>query len=268
MADEPLGSELLQRLRERAGDPQRRSDSDSLASHTTDLGSILGQLGSGAGPLQGMLGQLAGAMKGIGVMAPMAGAEGRRPQPLPPPATAEQFAIAQQMLGRPVPASLRQLYEIADGGFGPGSGLFPLDRALDEYDRLVAEPAGPQNQPWPANLLPLTDAEPGHDCLNLDTGEITSWDPEEIDGYGNAAWERSFKPAAKSLAEWLQAWLDRPSAGDRVTEQQARWKEEGRRMAAQGMVAFYAKKTPEERAAMGLPEVGWEDELLKRNGFL
>jgi hypothetical protein len=30
------------------------------------------------------------------------------------------------------------------------------------------------------------------------------------------------------------------------------------------LVEFVARKTPEERAAIGLPEVGWEEELLRR----
>lgn len=266
-----LTPDLIERLRERASDPERRSDAASLSGSTVSLESLLGQLGASSPRLGGLMGQLAGTIKGMSVMTPMpdSDASEREAQPLPAPASDEQIASAEQAVGRSLPAALTQLYrEIADGGFGPGGGLFPLARAIDEYREMTSEPAGPQNQPWPTNLLPLIDAEPGYDCIDLDTGAVVAWDPEEIDSASNAAWQRSFKPVAAGIAEWLEEWLSQPTAGERMAERQASWQAQGRSMAAQGMVNFYAKKTSEERAAMGLPEVGWEEELLRRNGLL
>ena len=185
-------------------------------------------------------------------------APGRDADPLPAPATSQQIASAERAIGRSLPLSLAQVCrEIADGGFGPGGGLFPLARMIDEYEAMTNEPAGLHSQPWPANLLPLADAEPGYDCIDLDTGAVISWDPEELESPSNAAWHRSFKPAAETFGEWLEAWLSRPDAGDQMAERQAGWQAQGRSMAAQGMVNFYATKTADERAAMGLPEVGW-----------
>jgi len=179
MADEQLSAGLIERLRKRANDPERRSDARSILGQSIRFDSLLDRLGP------------------------------KGEQPLSPPVPEERLAAAEQTLGRPIPAALRQLYgSIADGGFGPGGGLFPLDRMIAEYEEMTGEPAGPQNQPWPANLLPLIDAEPGYDCLDLDSGEVIAWDPEEIEGYSNAAWLRSFKPAAPSLAAWLEEWRD------------------------------------------------------------
>ena len=46
--------------------------------------------------------------------------------PLAPPAEAAQLEAADNRLGFAVPALLRTLYlELANGGFGPGFGLFP-----------------------------------------------------------------------------------------------------------------------------------------------
>lgn len=79
----------------------------------------------------------------------------------------------RKAIGRTLPHALRQLYsEVGDGRFGPGAGLFELRRIADVYREMTDEPAGPQNQPWPPNLLPLVDAEPGYDCLDIDSGAM------------------------------------------------------------------------------------------------
>ncbi|HEX6661098.1 MAG TPA: SMI1/KNR4 family protein [Sphingomicrobium sp.] len=269
-----LSPELLDRLRDRAADPRRRSDASSILGQSVSVDNLLDQLGPQGEQLRSIQTQLQGLMGGLGmggmrVAAPMATGPREEADPLPPPASDERIAAAEAALGHALPPGLAQLYrEIGDGGFGPGAGLFPLDRIVAEYEEMTGEPAGPQNQSWPTNLLPLIDAEPGYDCLDLDSGQIVAWDPEEIEGYSNAAWLRSFKPVAPSLSAWLEEWLDRPTGGELMAEQQASWQAQGRSMAAQGMVNFYAKKTPEERAAMGLPDTGWEEELLRRNGLL
>jgi hypothetical protein len=191
--------------------------------------------------------------------------EPRAPEPLPGRAGEAEIAAAERALGRPLLPSVSQLYrEIADGGFGPGGGLFPLARAVEEYHEMTREPAGPQNQLWPANLLPLTDAEPGYDCIDLDTGAIVARDPEEIEGYSNAAWQRSFKPAAETLAEWLEQWLDQPSAGDKLQQQMADIREHPGETHIRNMIEMYGRMSPEERAAKGLPETGWEQQVRDR----
>ncbi len=268
---EKLSSHLMQRLQERAADPQRRTDAATLSGQTVSLGSLLGELGSSNPQLQqlsGLMGQFAGVMKGFGVMAPMPvgdRATGRDPEPLPPRATAEEIAECEKAIGRNLPEALRRLYaEVADGGFGPGGGLFPLERLAAEYHEMTREPAGPQNQPWPANLLPLVDAEPGYDCLDLESGEMVAWDPEELDSYSNAAWKRSFKPLAPSLAGWLEEWLNRPTAGERMAAEREREMNGARDAHLRNMMEYY-EKNPEKRTEHGLPEVGWEDEVRRRH---
>jgi hypothetical protein len=194
----------------------------------------------------------------------------RDPEPLPAPASEARIAEAEKEIGRELPAALRRLYaDIADGGFGPGGGLFGLVRAAEEYKGMTREPAGPQNQPWPSNLLPLSDREPGYDCLDLDSGQMIAWDPEEIDGYSDAAWRRSFKYEASDLAAWLEEWLGRPTAGERLQGQ--RQDDPDRNpmtIHVRNMLEFYSKMTPEERARHQLPGIGWEDEVRRRHGQL
>lgn len=268
MPNEPLSKNLIERLRERANDPKRRNDGASLSASTVSLDSLLGQLGGTNPQVAGFMGQFANVMKGFGVIAPMPvgdAATGRDPEPPRGPATADEIVRAEQSLGRRLPEELARLYrDIADGGFGPGDGLFPLSRLIDEYEEMTREPAGPQNQLWPANLLPLVDAEPGYDCIDLDTGAIVAWDPEELDSYSNVAWKKSFKPVAPSLALWLQDWLDRPTAGERMQQHGADANNSAMNSHLRYMLEFY-EKNPEKRAEHGLPELGWEDELRRRH---
>jgi SMI1 / KNR4 family (SUKH-1) len=261
MADEQLSPELIEQIRTRANDPERRSDASSLGAHTMSLDDVFDRLGPKGAQLRSIKDQLQGIMGSFGnirVAGPMPGQEqpqGRSPEPLAPPATPDQLAECEEATGRSLPQAVRQLYsEVADGGFGPGDGLFPLERIADEYREMTDEPAGPQNQLWPANLLPLVDGEPGYDCLDMDSGAMVGWDPQEIEGYSNAAWLRSFRPLAPSLAAWLQEWLDRPTAGERLaaTRAEAQPGNDGR---IKFLLDYYSKN-PDKRAERGLPEVG------------
>ncbi|MEO5937868.1 MAG: hypothetical protein ABIQ43_02535 [Sphingomonas sp.] len=106
-----------------------------------------------------------------------------------------------------MPADLKHLYgEVADGGFGPGAGLFSIAQAVEAHREMSDEPAGPQGQEWPAGLCPLVDNEPGYSCIDLDSGEMIDWDPEEIEGYSDAAWRRSFKPSGTTFGAWIDRW--------------------------------------------------------------
>jgi hypothetical protein len=130
---------------------------------------------------------------------------------------------------------------------------------------MTCEPAGPQNQPWPSSLLPLVDAEPGYDCLDLDSGEMVGWDPQAIEGYSNAAWLRSFRPLAPSLTAWLQDWLDSPTAGERLAATRAEAQQGASSGHVEFLLDFYAKN-PDKRAERGLPDEGWEEEVRRRYG--
>lgn len=211
-SDLPPG--LLMRLKERAADASRRTDAASLVASAVPLDQVLAQLGSSTRQLQRaakLLGGLSGMMTSVAVVGPGVHRTSEEREQLPAPASEAEFIAAEADLGISIPQALRQIYsEVADGGFGPGGGLFSLARAVREYSDLRREPVGPQKQSWPELLLPLVDAEPGYDCLDLATGEVIAWDPEEIEGYSDAVWRRSFKEVAPSLAAWLESWLERP----------------------------------------------------------
>jgi len=221
--------ELLEQIAKRANDPLRRTYGAGVraSAQPLDISSLLWNLqkhgAAGAQGLAGALGNLQSLMGGLGgamlmgpsgatsIGAPAApGAEPLRPAPDP-----ARLAQAEAALGRPFPAALRQLYTIGDGGFGPGDGLFPLAAAIDRYRDMVRKPFGPNGQNWPPKLLPLFDENPVLVCVDLETGAIVAWDPEEIENEDSEAdWQRSFKPEQPDLAELMRGWIASPAFGD------------------------------------------------------
>lgn len=134
------------------------------------------------------------------------------PAPLNPPAASETVAAVEARFGCSLPPDLRQLHmEIADGGFGPGSGLAPINKIADRYLNLVAHPPGERGQTWPADLLPFTLTGPGADCYNRQTSEITLWDEESLaDGPSDKVWNRSFKKGCAQPERMARALARRP----------------------------------------------------------
>jgi len=263
-----LPKELIERVRARANDPDRRTHNSGIAAHSVDMGILLSQMGLGGDQLQsmqGMMGQFAEMMKGFGVIAPPVGdrAAPSPAEPLLPPPGDKDFEEAEAALGFALPAQLKQLYAaVGNGGFGPGDGLFSLDGLADQYRDMTDEPAGPMGQAWPANLLPICDQQPGYICLNVDSGKVIDWDPEEIEGDSDKYWRRSFKDHADDLSSMLERWLGEPTAMERM----AATRGEAASESAQVAIDYYAKLSPKERADHGLPETGWEDELRRRHG--
>jgi len=264
-----LPNELIERVRARSADPERRTHNSGLSAHATDIGSLLGQMGLGDDQMQsmqGMMGQLSEIMKGFGVIAPMPVGDRAAPppaEPLAPPPGGEDFAETETALGFALPTALKQLYAtIGDGGFGPGDGLFSLAEMVAQYRDMTDEPAGPTGQLWPASLLPLCDQQPGYICLDVESGKVIDWDPEEIEGDSDKYWRRSFKAYAEDLAAMLERWLGEPTAMERMAKTRAKAASES----AQVAIDYYAKLSPEERAGHGLPATGWEDELRRRHG--
>lgn len=269
-----LGDDLVARIKERAADPDRRTNSSGIHSHAVDLGSILGQLGGGqAAALQGFMGQFADVMKGFGVVSPMpvggGSATGRDPAPLPPPASAEQVAEAEAALGFEIPAGLRQLYlDIANGGFGPGDGLYSLVDLAGQYQDMTDEPFGPQGQPWPANLLAIGHDDPGEICLDRDSGAAIVWDPEEIEGASDKYWQRSFKAEADSLGALFDKWLGEPTAMERMRQSTEEMMRDPMETHVRNLIESFSRMTPEERASHGYPGSDWEDQVRRRFGKL
>lgn len=278
MAEIPLG--LFRRIVERANDPRRRTADASLVADAQplDLEAMIGQLaGQGhpaAAQLQGMLGNLAGMFGGMAGLQQgmknmvMAGPDGSyrlggdapaEPAKLAGPPDEGSLGEAERRIGRALPAELRQLYSISDGGFGPGDGLFPLAELVERYLEATRGPCGPGGQLWPANLIPLFEQSPQLLCIDADSGRIICWDPELIEDVEEGEdWDQSFVPEADSLAALMDAWLDTPTMAEQM--------EEARRQpieVPQATIDFYAAMTPEERAEYGFEGEDWEEQLRR-----
>jgi len=238
----------IARLKARAGDPDRRNDTPPTArGRTVTVGNL--------------------SLAGLDLGALLSGRfEAPRDTAITPvPASAEAIARAEAALGFALPDDLRRVYaEVGDGGFGPGAGLIPLEQMVETYRALIANPPGQRGQRWPEKLLPITATEPGHDCIEIGTGRIVLWDEEELaDGPSDKVWKRSFKPAAPDLASWLDEWLGTPSPEERMRAQMQDAMVNGMRQT----LAVWRAKTPQERAAYGLPETGWEEVMFGHLGM-
>src|SRR5262245_23166208 len=111
--------ELIARLRERVADPKKRTDAPQSISFSGGGGTLTTQSNTIGGLLMGRPGSTSNP---------------NVPDPLPAPASEAALDAAEARLGTPLPASLRRLYaEIANGGFGPGGGLLPIERAIAAY---------------------------------------------------------------------------------------------------------------------------------------
>jgi len=253
MADQ-LNPALVRLLRDRAQDPALRSGEAALAAGSvsieeallgprTDeepqsesfqrdndyLGGINSPLagmiqntltgdGSQARGLLGALARLTGgkqlfAMTGGGIVSMGATTE---PAPAPPPASEKAVSAAEAELGAALPPALRQFYvEVADGGVGPGNGVYSLSELVAKHHEMTDEPVGPQGQSWPAELLPIQGEDWDLVSINRETGRLVYWDVEELDDDDELppdqpTWAASFVPEADSIEAWLSAW----AAGD------------------------------------------------------
>ncbi|HET7727432.1 MAG TPA: SMI1/KNR4 family protein [Candidatus Limnocylindrales bacterium] len=258
-----LPSELVHRLRERAADAERRVDGApsvfTASVQSMSISSMFEQLRE----LTGALGRVVQANRD-GRVEPELLARADRiqrdmstPAPMPDvtPATERAVVQAEAALGFALPAPLRQVYlEVGNGGFGPGGGIISAQAAAAAWRSLTDEPAGPADQPWPRYLLPFSDRNPGYDCIDIRNGRIVIWNPEEIEDDSDESWRRSFRDDAESLAAYFEAWL---AARDpyAVAQEQAM---AGMVEHARAARAHIASLSAAERAAMGLPEVGWE----------
>ena len=271
MSAQILDAELIARIRERSADPDRRTNSSGIHSQAVDLGSLLGQIGGGqAAALQGFMGQFADVMKGFGVVSPMPvgdRATGRDPAPLPPPATAAQIAEAETALGFALPIELRSLYlDIANGGFGPGDGLYSLAELTGQYHDMTSEPFGPQGQPWPANFLAIAHDDPGEICVDRTSGAVIVWDPEAIEGASDKYWQASFKAEAASIAALFEQWLATPTALESMRQSTEEMMRDPMATHVNNLIESYARMSPEQRATHGYPGDDWEDAVRRRFG--
>jgi hypothetical protein len=261
---------LLSQLRTRAADPERRTDvrrsEFSATVGTLDLGGLLSMGRDLASSLRNVVaanqeGRIdpAGHARALEMERSMATPA---PSVLPGPASLAAIAEAEAALGVALPTALRRVYgEVADGGFGPGEGLLPLSEVVAAY-RDLGRPDGrlPRNRTWPAGLLPLVEMDPGFDCCEAATGRIIAWDPEELAEHSSEdRFRRSFREAFPSVEAWLGEWAGSRTQAERAADQMAHlMSDDYQAQMAREARANIARLSPEERAAMGLPEVGWE----------
>jgi hypothetical protein len=206
-----------------------------------------------------------GAQPGVGMEIYEDEAPPDTPRDLPPPASQEDIAATESALGFSLPADLKQLYTgIANGGFGPSVGFLSLAEVAARYQEFRSEPQGPCDEMWPEHLLPIIPVDMGEACYDLETGKIICWDQEELvdEDSEDEAWDRSFKPWAGSLADWLETWLAKKPMSEQLAEQHERNLLEIVRNSLESL----RDMTPEERSAMGLPDEGWEEQICRNHG--
>src|SRR5262245_22651106 len=148
------------------------------------------------------------------------------PPTLPRPPLGEQDILrAERELGCPLLELVRQLYSrVADGGYGPGYGIYPLLDAdggctvVGSYQAFAAareegDPAGP----WPERLLEFCgwgcNSFSAIDCARL-ACPVIRFDPDRWTDEGGLA--GCLVPESDALAEWLTAWLDGEQLWKRV----------------------------------------------------
>ena len=272
MADIPV--DLFQRIAERANDPLRRTAMSGAQANAQplDMNSLMGDFQKHAPPqAQGLLGALGkmqsmfgGGMPGFTMMGPggmMSVGLPTGSQPLAPPPPEHELAEAERALGRALPDEVKQLYAIGDGGFGPGDGLMPLAEVVDRYREMTSEPYGPLGQEWPRKLLPLFDENPVLTCIDLDSGEIVAWDPEEIEEEdSDEDWQNSFKVEHASLAAAMQDWLGQET----VEEMMQREMRAAQDKMADEWIERLEKQSEAARASHGFTGPDWRDQVRRR----
>jgi hypothetical protein len=128
--------------------------------------------------------------------------------------TFEELEMAESVLGFVLPPLVRSLYlQVADGGYGPGWGILPLN--LDEQPSIVAHDhwfrrsweGGRPPRGWPEPFVRFCEwgcgIYSGIDCSRA-TCPLLRFDPHR----GGQSSGDALTAEADSLAEWLTAWLD------------------------------------------------------------
>ena len=211
--------DLIERLRRRAADPDRRVDfrQNVFSQQVTsmDLSSLLGMLGGAAADLRRVVAdnQAGRVDPEIVAKADRIGAAMSTPvaTTLPAPADPAALEAAETEIGFALPPVLRRVYlDVADGGFGPGSGLMNLAAATAAYARLRKGDELPRGRVWPERLLPIREVDPGFDSVDASSpaGRIVAWDPEDLREFsGEKTWNASFSEIAPSIEGWLEEWV-------------------------------------------------------------
>ena len=136
--------------------------------------------------------------------------------PLAGPASEADLDALERTIGRHIADDLRQMWGLADGGWGPGysfttghgPGLHSALGALAELEDLRCRGPGYTGEmEWPEHLLPLTAIDVGMTSYDLDSGHIVTFDEHWYD-HEIARIEDAFSIAYLSLGEFLLEWLE------------------------------------------------------------
>jgi len=258
--------DLIERLRARAADPERRVDvrqSQFMAGVSTlDLGGLMGMLGQISGDLKRVVAaNQAGSPvdPSLHAKAEQIGASMSTPVPtsLPPPADPEAISRAEASLGFALPPFMRRVYaEVADGGFGPGGGLLGIGSAVAALARMRTGEELPRGRAWPDALLPVIERDPGFYCVDASTpdGRVVDWDPEELEEFSDEhAFASSFNTAATSFEAWLGAWVGGKTQAEEHEELMASAMADSKAASR----AAFAAMTPEQKGQWGLTDEEW-----------
>lgn len=129
------------------------------------------------------------------------------PEAAPSPVDAADWARVEALTGREVPGDLRDLYSVADGGFGPGigEGLSSLASVVATYEDLRRRgPGCTAEAEWPATYLPICDTT-GPVSYDVGTGRIVAFNDYWFDD--DLAIGDAFTELAPDLATWLLVWV-------------------------------------------------------------
>ncbi|MDH4307107.1 MAG: SMI1/KNR4 family protein [Acidimicrobiia bacterium] len=240
-----MADEVIERIRARIADPALRTD-------VPPAGTVLDM-----GPMRIVTANLGDMLSGVTTETTVSA-----PNPtVTPAALAELEARAAVRF----PDQLRRLYtDVADGGFGPHGGLLTASQAIDAFLELTSAPQGPDGQPWPRQLLPITWTDPGYDCIDTSTGAVVFWDEEALaEDDSEKGWLDSFNPEADELFTWLRPWLESPDPN--VARRDAM--EDAMLAGIKASLDYWRGMSPEARAEFGLSEQGWEQELFGHLGI-
>lgn len=133
------------------------------------------------------------------------------------PLDGPSISQAEKMLGRKLPALLRDAYEhVGNGGFGPGYGLLPLLANGEQEDETVVDlyaafgSADPEDSAWswPVHLVPFCDwgcaIRSCVDCSSAD-GAVVTFDPN-VRGIGEPMLN-AFAQTHPTLRAWFSDWI-------------------------------------------------------------
>ena len=144
-------------------------------------------------------------------------------EPLMPPVTERQAAEAEARLGFPLPTLLRNIYlHVANGGFGPAYGLFPLSTdtvppdVLQQWTLVETYTSfrhTSERTRWDEKLLPVCTWGCSYfsflDCA-LARSPVFAFDEGS---HGHGPWDCAFSLHDKSFEQWMRRWLDGEDLG-------------------------------------------------------